>query len=78
MPPYIVYPQLKLNMSCIMRIPAFSICKIHRHRSAAILGRLIYACVFHCLESIISICSKSEILNALLASVAAQADLCLT
>ena len=48
-----------------MRKPAFCVCEKPKSRSAAHVCRLINAFVFHCLVSITSLVSISEILKPL-------------
>ena len=61
-----------------MRKPAFAICKQQKCRSACASVQFDHHLYFHCLDSIISLVSISEISSLQLASVAAQAGLSLT
>ena len=61
-----------------MRKPVYALCDNKGADQPAHLSSLICAFVVRCLDSIISLVSISEISSLYLASVAAQADLCLT
>ena len=61
-----------------MRKPVYAICEQQRADQPAHLRRLISAFVDRCLDSIIPLVFISEISSLYLASVAAQAGLCLT
>ena len=61
-----------------MRKPAFAICEQQRRRSACSSTQSDHAFIVRCLDSIIPLVSISEISRFYLASVAAQAGLCLT
>ena len=62
-----------------MRKPVFAICEQQRRKSASASARsLISGFVVHCLDSIIPLVFISGISSLYLASVAAQAGLCLT
>ena len=57
----------------------FEHAKNKKQRSALLLHRLISVFVFHCLDSIMSLVSKTQNLKPLkLAALAVQAGLCLT
>ena len=63
-----------------MRKPVYAICEQQRRRSTctSTLHTLISTFVLHCLASILTLVPISEISSLYLASVAAQAGLCLT
>ena len=61
-----------------MRKPVYAICEQQRRRSACTSAQSDQRFFVRCLDSIISLVSISEISSLKLASVAAQAGLCLT
>ena len=65
-------------MSYVVRKPVYAICDQQRRRSAAHPCSLISAFVVRCLDSIIPRVFISKISSLYLASVVAQAGLCLT
>ena len=66
------------NLSHVMRKPVHAICEQQRCRSACASAQLISTFVVCCLDSIVSLVSKSEISSLYLASVTAQVGLCPT
>ena len=56
----------------------YAICEQQRRRSVCMMRSLISAFVFRCLDNMMPLVSISEISSLYLASVAAQAGLCLT
>ena len=61
-----------------MRKPVFATCEQQRRRSACASAQSEQHLCFRCLDSIIPLVSISEISSLYLASVAAEAGLCLT
>ena len=61
-----------------MTKPVFAICEQKRCRSACAFTQSDQRLVVHCLDNIIPLVSTSKISNLYLASLAAQAHLCLT
>ena len=66
------------HVSHVMRKPVYAICKQQRPRSACTAAQSDQHLCCHYLDSIIPILAKSKISCLYLASVAAQASLCLT
>ena len=65
-------------MSHVTREPVFAICEQQRCRSACASAKSDQRLCFRCLDSVIPLVSISEISSLSLASLAAQAGLCLT